>query len=63
MRKRSGGARAPMPKLVPIVLKTPGREDGAVAVEVRIGSDVVVSLPASVEARWLGTLLRTVIAC
>ena len=56
-----------MPKLVPIVLKAPGREDGAVAVavavEVRVGSDVVVSLPASVEARWLGTLLRTVIAC
>lgn len=63
MRKRSGGARAPMPELVPIVLKAPGRENGEVRVEVRIGREVVVSLPTSVDAQWLGTLLRTVVAC
>jgi hypothetical protein len=52
-----------MPGLVPIVLKAPGRENGDVRVEVRIGSEVVVSLPTSVDAQWLGTLLRTVVAC
>jgi len=63
MRKRSGRAKAPMPELVPIALKAAGRENGDVGLEVRIGSNVVVSLPTSVDAQWLGTLLRTVVAC
>ena len=63
MRRRSGRAKAPMPELVPIVLEVPGRDNGEVRVEVRVGRDVVVSLPSSVDAQWLGMLLRTVVTC
>ena len=64
MRKQNGRAVAqPVSGLVPVMLEAPRRKHGDVRVEVRIGSEVVVSLPTSVDAQWLGTLLRTVVAC
>lgn len=64
MRKQKGRVEAqPASGLIPVMLEGPGREHDEGRVEVRIGGEVMVSLPPSVDAQWLGTLLRTLIAC
>ena len=48
--------------LVPVVVESGTPFGSALSVDVRVGS-VAVSIPASVDAVWLGTLLRTVATC
>jgi transposase-like protein len=47
--------------LVPVVLSS--TRPTAAMLELRVGDQVRLSLPASVDAAWLGSLLRSVAAC
>lgn len=48
--------------LVPVAIRevAPGRP---ATLSLRIGSDISLSMPTSIDAVWLGTVLRTVAAC
>jgi creatinine amidohydrolase/Fe(II)-dependent formamide hydrolase-like protein len=50
------------PALLPVMVAGPVRSADT-SIEIRIGTDVVVSFPSTVEAQWFGTLLRTMAAC
>lgn len=48
--------------LVPVMVATPPHPTPAL-LEIRVGAQVVVSVPTSVDAVWLGALLRAVSGC
>ena len=54
-------ATATRQALVPVILSTP--PPATTALELCVGDQVRLSLPASVDAMWLGTLLRLAAAC
>lgn len=61
-RRRLRDNAAPEPALVPVMVESPC-SPRATVIEVRVGSDVCLSVPTSVEAAWLGTLLRKAASC
>lgn len=62
-RVRSGNAGTKAAAaLVPITLREAAPTDHA-ALTLRVGPQVSLSLPASIDAQWLGTLLRQVAGC
>jgi transposase-like protein len=50
----------PVPSLVPIMVETTAP---ATLIEIRVGTQVMVSVPSSVDPSWLGELLRAVSSC
>jgi hypothetical protein len=47
--------------LVPVVVREAEPAPGTLTL--RVGADVALSMPPSVDARWLATLLRTITTC
>ena len=47
--------------IVPLVVRDGAPSPGALTL--RLGPDVVLSIPSSVDSRWLATLLRSIAAC
>jgi transposase-like protein len=64
-RRRLGStgssATSPRQALVPVMMTSAPSTAGAL--ELRVGDQVRLSLPASVDAAWLGSLLRSAAAC
>lgn len=58
------GATAPPARqsLVPVAIREAAPLDH-MPMTLRIGADISLSMPASTDAAWLGTLLRTVSTC
>jgi hypothetical protein len=52
----------PTQSLVPVEIRDAASADRA-PMALRIGANVSLSMPASTDAVWLGTLLRTVSSC
>jgi transposase-like protein len=50
----------PVPSLVPIMVETTAP---TMLIEIRVGTQVTVSVPSSVDPSWLGELLRAVSSC
>ena len=61
-RFRRRGAVQTTQSLVPVAIRGTQSADHATLM-IRIGPDVSLSVPASTDAVWLGTLLRTVSTC
>ena len=60
--QRCGEDRSQAQSLVPVALRVVSPVDGA-TLTVRVGTSISLTLPASTDAVWLGTVLRTVAAC
>jgi transposase-like protein len=61
-RRRRDEAASPAQSLVPMAIREAAPADRT-TMTLRIGPDISLSIPASTDAAWLGTLLRTVSAC
>lgn len=63
-RRRLRGTASPELGLVPVMVDSPCPPRATpTVIEVRVGSDVSLSVPTSVDANWLGTLLRKAASC
>ena len=60
--RRCGEERSPAQSLVPVAIRAVAPVDGA-TLTLRVGPSISLTLPASTDAVWLGTVLRTVSAC
>lgn len=61
-RLRRRGEGSTMQSLVPVAIRDATPAERA-SMTLRIGPDISLSMPASTDAVWLGTLLRSVSAC
>lgn len=62
LRASAPQPRRAAPALVPVVVEAPP-SNGVPLVEIRIGTQLIVSVPAAVDAQWLGALLRAAGSC
>jgi transposase-like protein len=64
-RRMGDAATAPAASqaLVPIAVRAPSPMVQPPAMTLRIGADVSLSIPTSVDAGWLATLMRAASAC
>lgn len=62
LRGGHGTATRTRQALVPVMVATPPHTTMAL-LEIRVGAQVVISVPTSVDAAWLGALVRAVSTC
>jgi len=64
LRRRAAPKPAPRQRLVPVVVKpAPGAPASAVTIEIALPGGIALRAPATVETRWLATLVREIGAC
>jgi hypothetical protein len=63
LRGGKGAAAGTRQALVPVMVATSPPRTTTALLEIRVGAQVTVSVPTSVDAMWLGALLRAVSAC
>lgn len=60
--RQCDGAASPSQSFVPVAIREATKGHPA-RLTLRIGTDIALAMPISIDAVWLGTVLRTVSAC